>query len=153
MGQPAATRSNCAPAVGNRRTIMAQQATYSSCTPCMTFSVSAGHIPSRTGCVTYGLIALLVALAGCSGSTRPAHTTRGFELGNRGAVFAARAEFVAALRTLAEGFDADGGNNLHSQALAAALRALDEADDFAPLAQARRSELDVATIARSHRTP
>ena len=48
-------------------------------------------------------------------------TRHGFELAERGAYFAARAEFLGALRLLAEGLDAERRTKVHSRALAAAL--------------------------------
>ena len=40
----------------------------------------------------------------------------GFELADRGACFAARAEFTAALRLIAQGLDNERNTTLHSQA-------------------------------------
>ncbi len=52
------------------------------------------------------------------------HVRHGFELAGKGAYFAARAEFVAALRLLAQGLDAEHQTKVHSQALSAALTAM-----------------------------
>jgi hypothetical protein len=82
-----------------------------------------------------------------------AHYRRAFALGNRGALFAARAELLDGVRTLAEGMDASSGQTAHVAMLSDALRALDEADDFAPRNGVRPSEADVARSVRSHRTP
>lgn len=81
------------------------------------------------------------------------HYRRAFELANRGALFAARAELLAGLRALADGFDADNGTTAHADGLAAAMRALDEADDFAPRSGPWPTEDDIARAVRSHRTP
>ncbi|MBS0209261.1 MAG: hypothetical protein JSS27_09925 [Planctomycetes bacterium] len=81
------------------------------------------------------------------------HYRRAFELANRGAAFAARAELLAGLRALAEGFDADSGRSTHSDLLAVGLRALEEADDFSPRSGPWPTEADVARAMRSHRTP
>jgi tetratricopeptide (TPR) repeat protein len=77
----------------------------------------------------------------------------GFELAGRGAYFAARAEFIAALRLLAQGLDAEQQTALHSQSLAAGLTALKEAEDFLPKGTHIEADLDLSAIIGSHRTP
>jgi hypothetical protein len=77
----------------------------------------------------------------------------GFELANRGAYFAARAEFVAALRLIAQGLDNQGNTTLHSQALGAALTAMKEAQDFIPASGKLEADLDLPPIVAGHRTP
>jgi len=77
----------------------------------------------------------------------------GFELANRGAYFAARAEFTAALRLIAQGLDNDRNTTAHSQALTAALTAMKEAQDFIPAGGKLEGELDLQPIVASHRTP
>src|SRR5262249_12101401 len=57
---------------------------------------------------------------------------RGYDLAQRGAFFAARTEFVQVLRRVAQAKDAASGTEEHARALAAGLRALDEANDFIP---------------------
>ena len=78
---------------------------------------------------------------------------RGFELANRGACYAARAEFVAALRLLAQALDAEHRTTNHSRSLSAALTALKEAQDFLPTGGKLESDLDLPTLIASHRTP
>ncbi len=78
---------------------------------------------------------------------------RGYELAQRGALFAARTEFVQVLRRVAQAKDIAADCDEHSQALAAGLRALDEADDFIPKGVQLEAELDVRATASSHRTP
>jgi hypothetical protein len=78
---------------------------------------------------------------------------RGFDLANRGALFAARAEFVAALRMIADGLDTERQTTVHGRALAAGLTALREAQDFMPIGARLEAELDVPTIVAAHRTP
>ena len=68
----------------------------------------------------------------------------GFELANRGAYFAARAEFTAALRLIAQGLDNERNTTVHSQALSAALTAMKEAQDFIPAGGKLEGELDLA---------
>ena len=80
-------------------------------------------------------------------------TCHGFELAGRGAFFAARAEFIAALRLLAQGLDAEQQTALHSQSLAAGLTAMKEAEDFLPKGAHVEADLDLAAIIGSHRTP
>ena len=48
-------------------------------------------------------------------------TRHGFELAGRGAYFAARSEFLGALRLVAEGLDTEQKTDVHGRALAAAL--------------------------------
>jgi tetratricopeptide (TPR) repeat protein len=78
---------------------------------------------------------------------------RGYNLAQRGAFFAARTEFVQVLRRVAQAKDAVSGTDEHARALAAGLRALDEANDFVPQGAQLEAELDVRTVASSHRTP
>jgi tetratricopeptide (TPR) repeat protein len=78
---------------------------------------------------------------------------RGYKLAQRGALFAARTEFVQVLRRVAQTKDVAANSDEHSQALAAGLRALDEADDFVPDGVQLEAELDVRATASSHRTP
>jgi tetratricopeptide (TPR) repeat protein len=80
-------------------------------------------------------------------------TRHGFELAERGAYFAARAEFLGALKLLADGLDTDGRTDAHGRALAAALTALREAEDFLPRGSRLESETDIAAIAAAHETP
>jgi len=77
----------------------------------------------------------------------------GFELASRGAYFAARAEFTAALRLIAQGLDNEGNTTMHSQALSAALTAMKEAQDFIPAGGKLEGELDLPPLVASHRTP
>jgi hypothetical protein len=77
---------------------------------------------------------------------------RGFGLAQRGAMYAARTEFVQVLRRVAQARDAAVDTDAHSRALAAGLRALTEAEDFVPKGMQLEAELDVRTTASSHRT-
>lgn len=76
-----------------------------------------------------------------------------FQLAQRGALFAAETEFVQVLRRIAQANDAAAGDGRHARALAAGLRALDEAADFVPSGNQVEAELDVPIVASSHRTP
>jgi tetratricopeptide (TPR) repeat protein len=80
-------------------------------------------------------------------------TRHGIELAGRGAYFAARAEFVGALRLVAEGLDAEEKTGAHSQALAKAMTAMKEAEDFLPKGSRVDSALDLAGLAAVHSTP
>ena len=68
-------------------------------------------------------------------------------------MYAARSEFVQVLRRIAQAKDAATNSDAHSQALAAGLRAIDEAEDFVPDGVQVEAELDVRIVASSHRTP
>jgi tetratricopeptide (TPR) repeat protein len=76
-----------------------------------------------------------------------------YGLAQRGALFAAQAEFIQVLRRIAQAKDIEQGTDEHSQALAAGLRALDEADDFMPAGVQLEAEMNVEVVASSHRTP
>ena len=78
---------------------------------------------------------------------------RGYALAQRGAMYAARAEFVQVLGRVVQAKDAAANSDAHSQALAAGLRAIDEAEDFVPDGVRVEAELDVRIVASSHRTP
>ena len=78
---------------------------------------------------------------------------RGFELASRGAQFAARLQFIRALRLVAQGLDADRQTDLHSRSLAAGLTAIREAEDFIPDGSHLEANLDVPAIIEGHRTP
>ncbi|HJT35211.1 MAG TPA: hypothetical protein VJ783_24515 [Pirellulales bacterium] len=77
----------------------------------------------------------------------------GYELGGRGALYSARAEFIAALRTTVQALDVQAGGRAHSDALSAGLKALDEAEHFVPQGSRLESDLDIGALVRAHRTP
>ena len=81
------------------------------------------------------------------------HTRSGLDLAGRGAHFAARAELLSALRLVAQGLDDNQATNSHSRALADALLALRECEDFIPHAGHVEADLDLTAISRTHRTP
>jgi hypothetical protein len=78
---------------------------------------------------------------------------RGYGLAQRGALFAAQTEFVQVLRRIAQAKDVAAGCGERSQALAAGLRALDEAEDFVPAGIQLEADIEVQIVASSHRTP
>lgn len=80
-------------------------------------------------------------------------TRHGFELAGRGAYFAARSEFIGALRLIAEGLDTEQETKAHSRALAAALVAMKEAEDFLPGGSRLEADLDLAGVVAGHTTP
>ena len=77
----------------------------------------------------------------------------GFELADRRAYFSARNAFCQALRLVAEELDATVGETGHGRALAAAMRAIDESDEFVTEGALPDADVHVATIASAHRTP
>ena len=86
------------------------------------------------------------------------HVQRGFALGEKSAVYAARREFIQALRAITQAVDAQAGLGPKdpqscSQALARGLNALTEADDLAPEGSRLDGDLDLAAIIDAHRTP
>jgi tetratricopeptide (TPR) repeat protein len=82
-----------------------------------------------------------------------AQTAHGFELAQRGAIYSARAEFVAALHTIASALDSASCGNNHDRMLTAGLQALDEVDDFAAHGASTAGDADVARIVAGHQTP
>jgi tetratricopeptide (TPR) repeat protein len=81
------------------------------------------------------------------------HSRQGFELAERGAYYAARREFTAALRLVAQGLDMERQTDRHNRALALALTAVAEAQDFLPVADRLDGDLNLADIVARHRTP
>lgn len=80
-------------------------------------------------------------------------TRHGYELAGRGAYFAARAEFIGALRLVAEGLDTEYKTTSHSRALGAAITAIKEAKDFLPGERPLGDESGLAEIIATHTTP
>ncbi len=78
---------------------------------------------------------------------------RGFELAGRNAHFAARLQFVRALRLISQALDAEHGTTMHSRSLAAGLTAVKEVKDFIPNGVRLEADLDIADIIGNHRTP
>lgn len=74
-------------------------------------------------------------------------------LANRGAQYAAKQKLVEVLRMVSQAKDAHEGGRLHTSALAAGLRALEEAEDFAPRGTQLEAELEISLITDAHRTP
>jgi tetratricopeptide (TPR) repeat protein len=82
-----------------------------------------------------------------------ANIRHGFELAGRGAYYAARSEFIAALRLLAQGLDTDRQTTIHGKFLAAGLTAMKEAEDFLPRGTMLEANLDIPALVASHITP
>jgi len=80
-------------------------------------------------------------------------TRHGLDLAGRGALFAARSEFLGALQLLAAGLDTEHGTDAHGRALAAALTAVKESDDFLPRGSRLESDMDIPSIVAGHATP
>lgn len=81
------------------------------------------------------------------------HTMAGFELAGRRAYMSAQAEFLQALRMIAESLDIHHGTDRHSKALVAGMRALEESDEFMPTGRGLEGELDVRVLSQGHRSP
>jgi tetratricopeptide (TPR) repeat protein len=78
---------------------------------------------------------------------------RGPAMAQRGMLFAGREELIKALQLIAQALDVQQGNSTHAAALASGLTALEEARDFAASSQRPGSVVDVAAVAKAHRTP
>jgi tetratricopeptide (TPR) repeat protein len=76
-----------------------------------------------------------------------------FALAQRGASFAARQELIEVLRKISQAKDSREGSRNRSASLAAGLRALEEAEDFAPRGTQLEAELALEIVCASHRTP
>lgn len=76
-----------------------------------------------------------------------------FALAKRGASFAARQELIEVLRKISQAKDTREGSRTRSASLAAGLRALEEAEDFAPRGTQLEAELALEIVCASHRTP
>ncbi len=81
-----------------------------------------------------------------------ASVRRGYDFAKRGAYFTAEREFIEALKLVTRQKDLSSGRASRSEALAAGLRALDEAEDFFPGGMQLQAELDLAAIRASHLT-
>ncbi|MCG8450209.1 MAG: hypothetical protein MI725_11610 [Pirellulales bacterium] len=76
-----------------------------------------------------------------------------FSLANRRAHYAARQKLIEVLRMVSQAKDAQQGVPERTLALAAGLRALDEAEDYAPRGAELEAEMNLEVLAASHRTP
>lgn len=81
------------------------------------------------------------------------HTQKAFDLASRGARFASRAEFIRALRLVAQSLDTENQVACHSNALARGLLAMREAQDFLPTGSRLEADLDIPGLVAGHRTP
>ncbi len=79
-------------------------------------------------------------------------TREAYDLAGRGALFAAREQFLAALRIPAEAWDAEFPDRRRTASLSAAWTALREAEDFLPR-NATAAPPDNALVAAGHATP
>ncbi len=80
------------------------------------------------------------------------HVLHGYDLASRGAVYAARAEFIAALKIIAQAHDNQDGTRRYSRAAAAGLVALKEARDFVRTSSTLR-EVEISSVLVAHSTP
>jgi tetratricopeptide (TPR) repeat protein len=76
----------------------------------------------------------------------------GFQLAERGALFSARSEFIAALQWIAQASDAQQGTQFYGKALTAGLVALKESNEFVRR-DAGQAEVDVDQVVVAHKTP
>jgi len=77
----------------------------------------------------------------------------GFDLANRGALFAAQAQFIQALHVIAQSLDASTGSTQHSDAVVAGLKAFEEADDFLLDGPNVDQKPNMSALIAAHRTP
>ncbi len=74
-------------------------------------------------------------------------------LADRGALYAARQQFLRIMRVTCQSLDAQIGRSVHSAALVHGLKALEEADDFALTADAPEADVYLKGFIAGHRTP
>ncbi len=79
--------------------------------------------------------------------------SEGLKLAGKGAVFSARARFIAALQLIADARDTKNQTQFHSRSLTAGLVALSEADDFSHPVGATAAGSDPVALAAGHATP
>ncbi|PQO42060.1 tetratricopeptide repeat protein [Blastopirellula marina] len=77
----------------------------------------------------------------------------GLVMAQRGAHFSARAEFIQALRLATQTLDTAQRSHRHSEALAEAVAALEEAGDFIPSGAQLEANINLELIVSSQRTP
>jgi tetratricopeptide (TPR) repeat protein len=80
-------------------------------------------------------------------------TRHGYELAGRGALFAARAEFLGAIQLVAEALDAETRSDRHGRALTMAVFAMKEAEDFLPNTAQLGGHADLSAVIALHGTP
>jgi hypothetical protein len=80
------------------------------------------------------------------------HLRHGLQLAERRAVFAAHDQFIESLKLVAYTLDAESGLATHSQALAAGLSALEEADSFLASRTEILTPTELSAIMAGHRT-
>ena len=74
-------------------------------------------------------------------------------MASRGSLYVAQKELVEVLRMISQAKDTHHGTNQRTVALAAGLRALREAEDFAPEGTQLEADLNLDVLCASHRTP
>jgi tetratricopeptide (TPR) repeat protein len=77
---------------------------------------------------------------------------KGYDLASRGAVYAARAEFISAIKIIAQAYDNQEGTRRYSKAANAGLTAIKEASDFTRTSPTLR-EVEIASVLVGHSTP
>ncbi len=73
-------------------------------------------------------------------------------LADRGALFAARDQFLRVVRMITQSVDARVGRSYHTRCLARGLRAIEEADDFAATTQYVEADVDLEGYIAGHET-
>jgi tetratricopeptide (TPR) repeat protein len=74
-------------------------------------------------------------------------------LGDRGALFSARNQFLRVLRMVCQSLDARIGRSYHTRCLARGLQALEEADDFGSRSEYIESDVHLGGFISGHQTP
>lgn len=80
------------------------------------------------------------------------HVQQGFGAANRGMLYAARQEFLQALRIIAEAKDARSGRRVHMDALSAGLTAVEEAEDIRQVSNSV-AQTNLSMWVATHQTP
>ncbi len=101
-------------------------------------------------------LALLLGSAASAAATTPvaeAHLIAAYDLGRRGAVYSAQAEFIQVLRSVAQEGGTQAGAVDRSNALKAGLLAFAEAEDFSAGGSPRDGDVDIGRRIATHCTP
>ncbi|MCA9169747.1 MAG: hypothetical protein KDB23_18865, partial [Planctomycetales bacterium] len=80
------------------------------------------------------------------------YINEGIRQAQQGAIYSSRSQFIKVLRLVSQSLDAQIGSTRHADALAAGVRALEEAGDFRPSGSGLEGNLDLGRVIMAHRT-
>ena len=139
---PTALQSVVAPAIANSAP-NAEQPTLAIAQPAVTNTNDPPAVQNSLPSMSASLVVEERALQ---------HIIYGKSLARRGSVFAARQEFMQALRMITESYDMQSGSRAYTDKLAVGLRALAESDDFVAIDTEQQMNMDLRGILETHST-